>query len=476
MKPKIYLFFLIFLFCCNIVKSQNNNDSNLIERFFSGRQQFQDSFDMFVDSIDLKFADYISKNWKEFNVEPPLQFPRKPEPKEMPVYNPQDSIAENLIIAVDSLFIEPAPRKEDKQEIEENNSVSVIDFFGTPLVFKPVRKCEKKLTEITGKQVADYWIQLSKIDYSIFIDDLIQKKSQLELNSWGLYRLILEWANVNYTKQQENEKVIFIVYILNKAGYKVKAGQFKNSLVIMMAIENNVYGLPYLKFNDGLYYILLDQTVTNVKISTYELSYQRVSMNIDLRTKTLPRFEDDTRAVKRKYNDKVYTFNYNNNLTNYYETFPLTDLKIYADTPLSVMAENSIINTFSHELLNKNAKEKVKFLLLFFQSALGYKTDSDQYGYDRCLFAEETLRNPYTDCQDRAILFCKIVKLLCGLDTVLVDYPTHVATAVKLNEPGDAIIYNNERYVVCDPTFSEAPIGKTMKGCDNTKATIVAAN
>ncbi|GHT43428.1 hypothetical protein FACS189438_0570 [Bacteroidia bacterium] len=64
--------------------------------------------------------------------------------------------------------------------------------------------------------------------------------------------------------------------------------------------------------------------------------------------------------------------------------------------------------------------------------------------------------------------------MFCGLDTLLVEYPTHVAAAVKSTEPGDAIIYRNERYVICDPTYIGAPVGKTMTGFNNATAKIIA--
>ena len=470
---------LLFLFCClHKAEPQNNAGSNLIDRFFAGRQQFQDDFRSFSDSIDLEFADYIEKNWKEFKVEPPLKLPYKPESKEMPVYTPNDTSVETgraPSLQVDTVEIEPVSRKEGMQVVEGNANALVIDFFGTPLTFDPVKKDEIKLTGIGGKQIADFWRQLSKTDYSAFINDLNQKKIRLGLGSWGIYQLILEWANANFPKQQENEKVMFIVALLNKAGYKVKAGQVKNALVVLMAFDNAIYGKPFVRFDDGCYYILSNQTATEPNVSSYNLNYGRASLNFDLNVQILPKLEEAAHLVKRTFRDKVYLFKYNNNLTDYYETFPLTELKIYGNTPLSTLAEKSIMSTFAQDLQNKNVTEKLKFLLSFFQYALGYKTDGDQFGYDRCFFGEETLLHPYSDCQDRAILFCRMVKLLCGLQTLLIDYPTHVATAVKLNEPtGDAIVYNNERYIVCDPTYVGAPIGKTMGGHDNAKAKIVA--
>ena len=77
---------------------------------------------------------------------------------------------------------------------------------------------------------------------------------------------------------------------------------------------------------------------------------------------------------------------------------------------------------------------------------------------------EETLLYPYSDCEDRSILFSFLVNNLTGLKVVGLDYPEHIATAVKFNTPvkGDAINHNGARYVVCDPTYINADVGMTM--------------
>ena len=77
---------------------------------------------------------------------------------------------------------------------------------------------------------------------------------------------------------------------------------------------------------------------------------------------------------------------------------------------------------------------------------------------------EETLYYPASDCEDRAILFSYLVKNLLGLKIIALDYPGHIATAVKFsaNINGDAVEYNGQRYVICDPTYINADAGMSM--------------
>jgi hypothetical protein len=97
-------------------------------------------------------------------------------------------------------------------------------------------------------------------------------------------------------------------------------------------------------------------------------------------------------------------------------------------------------------------------------------------GHDRAFFAQETLYYPYCDCEDRAILFSRLVRDLVGLDVVLLYYPGHLAAAVGFNndERGDYLTYKNRKYVVCDPTYINAGVGRTMPGMNNQEAQVIA--
>ena len=56
------------------------------------------------------------------------------------------------------------------------------------------------------------------------------------------------------------------------------------------------------------------------------------------------------------------------------------------------------------------------------------------------------------------------MKELLGLDVVLLEYPSHIATAVCFNEKieGDYFDLSGKKYIICDPTYIGAPIGKSM--------------
>ena len=91
----------------------------------------------------------------------------------------------------------------------------------------------------------------------------------------------------------------------------------------------------------------------------------------------------------------------------------------------------------------------------FVQTAFVYEYDDKVWGTDRSFFADECLYYPYCDCEDRSILFSRLVRDLLGLDVVLIYYPGHLATAVKFSSEvsGDYITYDGARYTILREGF-----------------------
>ena len=114
-------------------------------------------------------------------------------------------------------------------------------------------------------------------------------------------------------------------------------------------------------------------------------------------------------------------------------------------------------------------------LLNYVQTGFEYEYDDKVWGHDRAFFAEETLYYPYCDCEDRAILYSRLVRDLLGLDVVLVYYPGHMCTAVNFPDGahGDYVVLDGKPFTISDPTYIGAPIGATMPGMDNKRAKVI---
>ena len=114
-------------------------------------------------------------------------------------------------------------------------------------------------------------------------------------------------------------------------------------------------------------------------------------------------------------------------------------------------------------------------MLNFVQTAFAYKSDTYQFGREKWFFGDEMFYYPYCDCDDRAILFAVLMREVLGLEAVLLDYPEHISVAVRLaaNEDDDVVVVDGENFVVCDPTYINAEVGRAMPGLDGSKLKVV---
>ena len=148
---------------------------------------------------------------------------------------------------------------------------------------------------------------------------------------------------------------------------------------------------------------------------------------------------------------------------------------MYANTPVDCTVGESLYPALRKQLQGLSQLEAVERLLNWVQTAFVYEYDENVWGHDRAFFAEETLYYPKCDCEDRSILLSRLVRDLLGMKTVLVYYPGHLAMAVGFTEDvrGDFLTLGGERYIVCDPTYINARVGRTMPGMDNAQATAI---
>jgi hypothetical protein len=109
--------------------------------------------------------------------------------------------------------------------------------------------------------------------------------------------------------------------------------------------------------------------------------------------------------------------------------------------------------------------EAANFLLSFVQHAFAYKTDIDQFGYQKCFFIEESIYFPYNDCKDRSVIYAWLVHELLGIKVIGLLYPGHMSTAVELKQIREGyatVMYQGRRFVIADPTYINASVGMPM--------------
>ena len=184
-----------------------------------------------------------------------------------------------------------------------------------------------------------------------------------------------------------------------------------------------------------------------------------------------------------RYPDFSVKVKVNPNLIGFYDTYPSSFINgeftsrwvMYANTPMDADIRNQVYPSLKRQLEGMTEWEKVSHLLDLVQTGLEYEYDDNVWGCDRTFFAEESLYYPFCDCEDRAILFTRLVRDLVGLDCVLVYYPGHLASAVHFTEQPGGTFYThaNKNYTICDPTYIHASVGMEMPEWDKADVTLI---
>ncbi|MDR0756539.1 MAG: hypothetical protein LBF85_01675 [Tannerella sp.] len=465
---------------CTVATGQTRADFRQQFEAFQSRTQTQ--FYHFRDSVNREYARYLSQRWEAFDVRSPQPAPEKPEPAEAPRYvpgtdNPPAALPVDSVIALPYRTMEAYPSPVAPSEGAASASLR-LEYFGVPVEVSRFDGFNIRLSSIDETQVADCWLHLSQAPCHAFVGELLALKNEMFLNDWALYLLLSQIADHYFQPSLTNEKTVFVVFMLNQIGYRAKVGRMEKTLVSLIAFPTLLYGIHYVAFPDGNYYVFGPDRPSMTKTWSYALNYGPAETYLSLAVTKPFRLSANTVQKTFIFENKTCTVEYSPNLIDLYRTCPQTELQVYANSALSGAARRSLEKALLPRLQGKNAGESVGLLLSFVQSAFAYKNDWAQFGYEKYFFVEESLHYPYSDCEDRAVLFAQLVRCFVGLDVVLLDYADHVSTAVRLNEEvaGDYVYIDNVRYVVCDPTYIGAPVGRAMKECKNKKARILALN
>lgn len=154
---------------------------------------------------------------------------------------------------------------------------------------------------------------------------------------------------------------------------------------------------------------------------------------------------------------------------------PQTELSVYATAAMEEALSAAIEREMRPWVEKMDAASALNTLLGFVQQGFTYMPDQKQFGREKNFFCEENFFYHANDCEDRAVLFAKIVRILLGWNVILLEYDDHVATAVNVPSrriKGHNIDINGERYIACDPTYIGAPVGMAMPDCKQQKAQI----
>ena len=437
-------------------------------------------FQQYKDERDKEFADLLKKSWTIFDLEnskepPPVPLPPK-QPEKLPQAPKQNNDKKIPSIKPVS-FVFPTEETVVKTIPSNQNDLlplnKKVSFYNVEIAFNYQKEMMTHCIEINEKGVSDYWNTMSNSNYPALLEDVKNIGLRLQLNDWGYFDLIDKMAEELVS--DKNDQTLFCFFMLSHLNFDVKVAKKNNNFILLVPFETIVYKKSFITIDKIKYYIIGDDSEGSIYTFKQRFSNANKPINLSLSKNIKLGNDYKSKNIYLKKIDKTIEVKYNTNLIHFFNQIPMSDLSVFFNSKLDPITENSLVKAITPLIENKNELEAVNIILDFVQNAFEYKTDIDQFGYEKFYFPEDIFHYPYSDCEDRSILFSHLIKTILKLDVIGLEYNTHAACAVKFSSEinGDSITFNGAKYIICDPTYIGASAGMSMPQFANEKPEVI---
>ena len=351
----------------------------------------------------------------------------------------------------------------------------MVNFCGQKVYVDKSLKGVCSIGNMRENAIADAYEAMCKADYKALVDDCRKVKKELNLNDWGMFLFVREASKTLCT--DENAAVVMQQFLLNELGYKSKMARRadRNQMLLFVAADCQVYGHPYFT-KDGLnYYNLTSNESCQFYMCQEDSPKAKSKLNMQVNHAPALNAGMVNSVHKNRSGSVAVSVDVPKSLMEFYGSMPQCDYSVYVNAEVNPSVASKVLSTLAPLVNGKGEAEAANLLINFVQTGFQYATDQEQFGYEKPFFVEELFYYPYCDCEDRSVLYSYLVRNLLKLDVVLLDYPNHIATAVCFNEnvSGDFVTVGGKKYVVCDPTYIGASIGKAMPQFKNVAAKVL---
>jgi len=440
---------------------------NVYAQSFTEFKRIQsESFTKFRDKRDTAFSTYLQAQWQEYNAYVSQPLYAKEKPKSLPhlLQHTATPVGPHLLIQKNSFS------KKKLEEIPKNIEIKGgvnINYFGENISFDVAKSIKNaQYYPMNQKGIMNFFSVMAANNYDAVVETVNSTCKQLRLNDWGVYLLVDKLSKKIYTNTDEAK--LFSWFIFSKLGYKMKVALNKdNHIVLLSSVKGVMYSTPNYTLGNEKFYVVSHYDQGKIgNIYTYKKDYPNAEKSLDFSLKTLPSLQKNykSRTVSFKEYGKLYTlsYQYNQNLLDFMASYPQVDYKVFFNAPLEDVTYKNIIDGLKPYIKDKKASGSLNFLLSFVQKAFKYERDNEQFGHEKVMFADETLYYKASDCEDRAVLYARLVKDIFGIGVVGVKYKNHMSTALHIPMSGDSVKVSGERYVIADPTYINASLGENI--------------
>lgn len=454
------------------------------EWYNSFKEQALKDYDDFRDKANADYAGFLRAAWEFYSADPAIENPKE-EPVPPVIFDDKEQKEQKEQEIKADVVPQPKPQPQPQPiapviENEQQSRTIKITFYGLELSFRAPKTNAFTLPNVQGAQLAKAWESMATDAYTNLLYDCLAARNEYKLCDWSYLTMLQQVAQAIH--RNANEATLLQAFLYANSGYKMRlAVSDGRNLHLLIGSDYVFYDVSYYTIEGGKFFPLDD---LNGRISICDGAFQN-EKSFSLLITEEQRFPSApvpmrTREAKCGLSASC---SINKNLIDFYNTYPTgqygddfgTRWAAYANAPLDEAIRKELYPQLQTAVRGVPESKGVGQLLNWVQTAFEYEYDDKVWGQDRAFFPAESLHYPYCDCEDRSILFSRIVRDLTGLDVVLLYYPGHLATAVAFNEDvkGDYLTYKGRKYTICDPTYIGAGIGRTMPGMNNQEAKII---
>ena len=471
---KKILLFLIF----SIILNANSYQDWIIEQ--------NHLYTNYKKTFDEEFSKSLKEDWSRFNSLYNKNPYKEKKPKVLPKIKKEIKVKREDINKSKKLVIKKIEKQiQHTEDIDtevkrfKNSKMLMFSFYSNNIKISYDKNNILYLNEYSKENISRFWDNISSNNYKSTLKQFNDYSNNLNLNDWAKYLLIYNSGLKIY--KNKNMANLFTWFYLTKMKYDVNVGFSNNSIYLLSTIDHEVFQVAFFTLDKKRYYVLTaNGKIKKIEsIFTYKNSYPDANKSLSFINSREIKFNKNIRTKKLtfKYLNKKYTITskYSFDLVKFYSTFPQSDYRVYLNSNNSDLLSQTLLKQMQKIIKGKKEVEAVNMILRFVQTSFKYKTDLNNFSYEKVLFPEETIYYNFSDCEDRSIMFTFLIKKLTNLDIVAVKYKNHLASAVAFNSSisGSSFMYKNKKYLISDPTYINANVGMVMPQYKNSRFKII---
>ncbi len=457
-------------------RERERNMQELAAKRDSILKQYAANFQDYVEQRNRAYAEYLREEWEAFNLFRSEEPYEAVKPEEVPDFD-RDLDAEPELLGRNVEWRSPRlrPRELPVEPVTISVALVVSEFADVIVDFydrKWAVSVDASFSNLTNQGISEEdvasWLETAtQSNYVPSLTSILDIAGDTNMNDWALYKLTKAFSRTITGGNDQDLTRLYTWFLLQQAGYDIRLGRQQEQLVMLMPFTDRVYEIPLTNIDNRVFGLL--GGTHDEPLYAYRQPMENAVRLFHLGFASKPAFSEEGKKVRlsfeRDHHQVTVELEYDPVLVAMLKDQPQSDAWVYFDSNASVLLRNAADHHLVPIIDEKENIDRVAFLLKMVQGAFEYETDQSQFGMQKFMFPDEVIHYAASDCDDRAVLFAWLVRNYTSNQVAAVQYDDHMATAVHFSgdQPaGDYFTLEGHDFVIADPTFVNAPIGRTM--------------